>query len=184
MLFFLKFITKVILKLLNRDCYTLVTAQLLKGNWVSTEVLDDLCWSVHGFHARSDLHAGHVGRDHAPGVSVGWVFTLSACTLGAYAPKPWKKLCVNGPNESRFEYDKWGNPTQELIGGRRRHSSVCLAIPVLTASLGSITYTLNYNLYCAYATGFPARSKTTLDETNEATAAMYLEVLAVLGLIS
>jgi len=38
--------------------------------------------------------------------------------------------------------------------------SVCLTIPALTVSLGSITDTLNYNWECAYANDFPSRSET------------------------
>jgi hypothetical protein len=52
-------------------------------------------------------------------------------------------------------------PTEQLTEGRdlrkstSRSLSVCLAIPVLTASLGSVTGTLKYNRNCAYANEFP-----------------------------
>jgi len=36
-----------------------------------------------------------------------------------------------------------------------RHPSLRLAIPALTATLGSVTDTLNYNVDCAYANDFP-----------------------------
>jgi hypothetical protein len=55
-------------------------------------------------------------------------------------------------------------PTKELTeGGDLRESasrrpSVCLAIPALTASLGSVTD--NYNVDCSYANDFPSRLKT------------------------
>jgi hypothetical protein len=38
--------------------------------------------------------------------------------------------------------------------------SVCLTIPALTVSLGSIADTLNYKWDCAYANDFPSRSET------------------------
>ena len=56
-------------------------------------------------------------------------------------------------------------PTKELTDGgylresASRRPSVCLAIPALTASLRSVTDTLNYNWDCAYA-DFPSRLKT------------------------
>jgi hypothetical protein len=48
--------------------YTRHSATAIKENRVSTEVLECPCDSTC---ARSDLHAGPVGRDHAPGVSAG-----------------------------------------------------------------------------------------------------------------
>jgi hypothetical protein len=53
-------------------------------------------------------------------------------------------------------------PTKQLVDGEdyrlrpRRHPSVCLAIPALIASLGSIADTLNYNWDCAYVNDFPS----------------------------
>jgi len=51
--------------------------------------------------------------------------------------------------------------TKELTEGRdlrksaSRLPSACFAIPVLTASLGSVTDTLNCNCDCAYANDYP-----------------------------
>jgi len=62
---------------------------------------------------------------------------------------------------------KYNNFWPALVTGRsnqpkgwgRRRLSVCLAIPALTASRGSVTDTLNFNWDCAYA-DFPSRLKT------------------------
>jgi hypothetical protein len=45
-----------------------------------------------------------------------------------------------------------------------RRPSVCLAIPALTASLGSVTATLNSNWDCAYVDDLPSQLKTIAQE--------------------
>jgi len=51
-------------------------------------------------------------------------------------------------------------PTKDLSQGASGRPSVCIAIPALNASLGSITDTYNYNRDRAYANDFPSRLKT------------------------
>lgn len=58
--------------------------------------------------------------------------------------------CVQ-PNQ-RTNQKNWGRSAS-------RRPSVCLAIPALTLSLGSVPYTLNYNWDYAYANDFPSRLK-------------------------
>jgi hypothetical protein len=46
------------------------------------------------------------------------------------------------------------NRVRRLGESANQRPSVCLGVPALTTSLGSITDTLNYKWNCAYANGF------------------------------
>jgi hypothetical protein len=65
-----------------------------------------------------------------------------------------------------IKHQPTNQPTKEVTEGEdlrenaSRRSSVCIAIPALTASLDSVTDTLNYNRDCAYANNFPSLLKT------------------------
>ena len=64
---------------------------------------------------------------------------------------------TNQPTKHTKEITEGG----DLRESASRRPSGCLAIPALTASLGSVTDTLNYNWDCAYANDFPSQLKTT-----------------------
>ena len=90
------------------------------------------------------------GKSHVPDVT-GWnpsniSVVLTSCRLSCI-------LTFNQPtNQPTKELTEDG----DLRCGAGRRPSVCVAIPALTASLGSITDTLD----CAYVNDFPSRLKT------------------------
>jgi hypothetical protein len=79
------------------------------------------------------------------------------CAPAAFLQGKSTNQPTNQPtNQSTKELTEGG----DLRESASQRSSVCIAIPALTASLGSVTDTLNYNRDCTYANDFPSRLKT------------------------
>jgi len=125
-------------KHLSTMCLTQISV-----NWNILYIIHKKAQTTTYMQRQPSWHLHHV-HDH------GWDFSTDVCSW-------WFLLHVtNQPTKP---------PKQLAEGGDLRESTtgnplVCVAIPVFTASLGTISDTLNCNCGCAYDNNFPSWLKT------------------------
>jgi len=109
-------------------------------------------WNISLYHTQERHEQQHTCKaNHLPHIhDHGWQFFTNVCSW-------WFIIHVTNQPTKPPQQLAEGGDLRDSTSGR---PSFCVAVPVFTASLGTITDTLNHNWDCAYDNDFPLWLKT------------------------